>query len=135
MLYSGMEAGNKRRLSFFDKDCIDWNPDKIAVLYSKLTHLRMQNPALWSLQAKTDFQLLSTDRDEKIICYKRESAGKKVMVALNLSNDQVEFRFTGNGYQGKYNDILNEMQVLIGDTPCFSLEAWGYRVWEGVSVG
>jgi cyclomaltodextrinase / maltogenic alpha-amylase / neopullulanase len=132
LLYSGMEAGNNRRLSFFDKDCIDWNTDKIAVLYTKLAHLRIKNPALWSLQPKSDFQLITSDQDDKVICYKRESAGKKVLVALNLGNEQVDFRFTGEGYQGRYSDVFNEMPVIIGDTPCFSLDAWGYRVWEGV---
>jgi len=130
LLYSGMEAGNNRRLSFFDKDCIEWKPDKIAVLYSKLAHLRMDNPAMWSLQPKTDFQLLTTDCDDKILCYKRESAGGKVMVALNLSAEQVNFGFTGSGYQGKYNDVLNGIPVIMGDTPCFALGPWGYRVWE-----
>jgi len=132
LIYSGMEAGNYRRLEFFDKDCIDWRPDKMAVLYTKLAHLRMQNPALWSLQPKSDFQLIATDRDDKVLSFIRESAGSKVLVILNLSPEQVDFRFTGHGFQGKYKDIITEMQVIMGDTPCFSLGAWEYRVWEGL---
>lgn len=134
MIYSGMEAGNYRRLSFFDKDCIDWKQDKMAVLYAKLAHLRIEIPALWSLQPKTDFQLLTTDRDDKVICYKRESDGTKVMVAINLSAENVNFRFTGQGYQGRYSDVFLDMPVIMGDTPCFSLGAWEYRVWEGKQV-
>jgi len=53
-------------------------------------------------------------------------------VALNLSAEHINFRFTGEGYQGKYTDVMNEIPVVMGDTPCFSLEAWGYRVWEGM---
>jgi cyclomaltodextrinase / maltogenic alpha-amylase / neopullulanase len=129
MLYSGMEAGNARRLSFFDKDCIDWKEDKMAVLYGKLAHLRMQNPALWSLQPKTDFQLLTTDRDDKVLSFIRESSDSKVLVVLNLSTEHVDFHFTGIGFQGKYHDLITEMVVMLGDTPCFSLEAWGYKVF------
>lgn len=132
LIYSGMEAGNYRRLSFFDKDCIDWKPDKMAVLYTKLAHLRMNNPALWSLQPKSGFQLITSDRDDKILSFTRETPGRKVLVVLNLSADRVVCHLTGNGYQGKYKDVITELQVLMGDTPCFSLEAWGYRVWEGV---
>jgi len=135
LIYSGMEAGNYRRLEFFDKDCIDWKQDKMAVLYSKLAHLRINNPALWSLQPKTDFQLITTDRDDKILSFIRNSSGNKVLVVLNLSNEHIDFRFTSSGYEGKYKDIITEMRVIMGDTPCFSLEAWGYRVWEGLSVG
>ena len=130
MLYSGMEAGNNRRLSFFDKDCIDWNPDKIANLYTKLAHLRMRNLAMWSLQPKGDFQLLTTDHDDKILCFKRESGLDKIMVVLNLSAERVDFSLTGEGYQGSYKDVISEMHVVMGDSPCFSLEAWGYRVFE-----
>ena len=130
MLYSGMEAGNSRRLSFFDKDSIEWKQDKIAGLYSKLAHLRMQNHALWSLQPKSDFQLLTTDRDDKIFCFKRESSADKVLIVLNLSAEPVNFHLTGFGYQGKYMDIINEIPVIVGDTPCFTLEPWGYKVWE-----
>jgi 1,4-alpha-glucan branching enzyme len=132
LIYSGMEAGNNRRLEFFDKDSIDWKQDKMAVLYSKLAHLRIQNEAMWSLQPKSDFKLITTDRDDKVLGFIRESAGKKVLVVLNLSAEQVDFRFTGSGFQGKYKDVITEMQVIMGDTPCFSLESWGYRLLEGV---
>lgn len=132
LIYSGMEAGNYRRLMFFDKDCIDWKQDKMAVLYSKLAHLRMQNPALWSLQHKTDFKLINSDRNDKILSFIRQSSGSKVLVVLNLSEEHIDFRFTGEGFQGKYKDVITELQVIMGDTPCFSLEAWGYSVWEGV---
>jgi len=131
MIYSGMEAGNYRRLAFFDKDCIDWKQDKMAVLYTKLAHLRMENPSLQSLQPKTDFRLLTTTRDDKVLSFMRKSSGGKIVVALNLSNQPVDFQFTGTGYQGKYKDVITEMQVIIGDDPCFSLQAWEYRLWEG----
>ena len=132
LIYSGMEAGNYRRLEFFDKDCIDWKQDKMAVLYAKLAHLRMNNPALWSLQPKSGFQLITSDRDDKILSFTRESSGNKVLVVINLSAEQIDFRFMGSGFQGKYKDVITDMQVLMGDTPCFSLEAWDYRLWERV---
>lgn len=130
LLYSGMEAGNYRRLEFFDKDCIEWKPDKIAGLYSKLAHLRMNNQAMWSQQPISGFQLLTTDRDDKIFCFKRESSGSKVLVALNMSAEKVDFRLTGLGYQGKYTDVIIDMPVLMGDTPCFTLEPWMYKILE-----
>ncbi|MEI6061583.1 MAG: alpha-amylase family glycosyl hydrolase [Bacteroidota bacterium] len=132
LLYSGMEAGNNRRLSFFDKDYIEWKQDKMAALYTRLAHLRIQNPALWSLQPKSDFQLISTDHDQVIFCFSRESAGSRVLVALNLSIETVDFRLTGEGYQGRYTDLMVDMPVLMGDTPCFSLGPWGFKVWVGI---
>ncbi len=130
MLYSGMEAGNNRRLSFFDKDCIDWKPDKIAGLYTKLAYLRMRNLAMWSLQSKGDFKLLTTNHDDKILCFKRESGLDEILVVLNLSAEKIDFSLTGQGYQGRYKDVITEMPVIMGDTPCFALEPWGFRLFE-----
>lgn len=131
LIYSGMEAGNYRRLEFFDKDCIEWKQDKMAALYTKLAHLRMHNPALWSLQPKTDFQILTTDREDKILFFKRETSGNKVIVVINLSDEHINFQFTGNGFQGNYMDVIYEMPVILRDAPCLSLEPWGYKVWQG----
>ena len=130
MLYSGMEAGNNRRLSFFDKDCIDWKPDKIAGLYTKLAYLRMRNLAMWSLQSKGDFKLLTTNHDDKILCFKRESGLDEILVVLNLSAEKIDFSLTGQGNQGRYKDVITEMPVIMGDTPCFALEPWGFRLFE-----
>jgi cyclomaltodextrinase len=130
LLYSGMEAGNERRLSFFDKDNITWRPDKMAILYSKLSHMRISNMALWSLQPKGNFQLLTSDHDDKILCFKRESGTDKILVILNLSSEKVDFSLTGKGYQGNYKDIITEMPVIMGDTPCFSLHPWTFRLFE-----
>jgi len=48
LVYSGQEAGNYRRLSFFEKDLIDWKDDKMFALYQKLIQLRKDHQALWS---------------------------------------------------------------------------------------
>ena len=128
LIYSGMEAGNYRRLSFFDKDCIEWKEDKMALLYRKLAHLRMNNPALRSLQPKSDFRLLTTTRDEQVFGFSRNSDGKGIVVLLNLSPGNVDFSLAGDGYQGNYTDLKSSMKITLGKTPCFSLPAWGYMV-------
>lgn len=130
LLYSGMEAGNPNKLSFFEKDLIEWRPDKIGLLYTTLTHLRMRNKSLWSLQPKQDFRLVDSNRDDKILCFSRESAGDKILVALNLSHEQVNFQLTGMAYQGTYQDVVNGMKVILGDNPCFSFEPWTFKIWE-----
>lgn len=128
LIYSGMEAGNYRRLSFFDKDCIEWKEDKMALLYKKLAHLRMQHPALKSLQPTSDFRLLTTTRDGQIFSFRRHSEGKGIVVLLNLSSVNEAFSLTGDGYQGTYTDLKSGMKITLGEAPCFSLPAWGYMV-------
>lgn len=132
LLYSGMEAGNYRRLSFFDKDCIEWKEDKMSALYSKLAELRTSNPALWSPRHESDLQLLSTNFDKSILAFLRSKGEHKVLIIVNLTSDKVDFHLNGSDYQGQYTDVLNEnISVLLGDSPCFSLPGWGYLVFEG----
>ena len=38
-LYNGQEAGNTKRLEFFEKDAIQWKEHKIGSLYKKLFSL------------------------------------------------------------------------------------------------
>jgi cyclomaltodextrinase / maltogenic alpha-amylase / neopullulanase len=131
LIYSGMEAGNYRRLNFFDKDCIEWKADKMADLYSKLAHLRNDAPALYSPRPNGSLVLIPTDKDDRIFAFKRELNGKKVLVVINLSGDQVNFSLQGSGYEGRYLDVINHlMPVTLWSTPCFSLKAWDYYVWK-----
>ena len=135
LLYSGMEAGNYRRLAFFDKDSIDWKPDKMADLYSKLAQLRMQNSALWSPRPNGQIELVSTNMNANILAFFRKNEKNKVLVILNLSAQKTDFHFTGSGYEGQYLDALNHlMPVTLGNNPCFSLPAWGYQVLLGKQI-
>jgi glycosidase len=132
LIYSGMEAGNYLRLKFFDKDCIDWKPDKMAALYSKLANLRMQNPALWSPRPNGKLHLLNTDKDTNILAFSREQDDQKILVIINLGAEATDFHLLGSGYEGRYMDVMNNlMPVTLGSTPCFSLPAWGYSVFQG----
>jgi glycosidase len=131
LIYSGMEAGNYRRLKFFDKDYIDWKPDKMAALYSKLAHLRMQNPALWSPRPSGKMNLLKADIDSTVLAFTREQDGNKVLVLINLSAQEANFHLLGSGYEGRYLDSINQlMPVTLGSNPCFSLPAWGYSIFQ-----
>lgn len=133
LIYSGMEAGNPRRLSFFDKDSIDWKEDKMALLYAKLARMRMETPALWNAQPSSILSLISTDQDDKILAFNRELGQQKVLVILNLSSARVDFHLSCTGCEGNYMDVLNlQLPVTIGNTPCFNLPAWGYRVFRMV---
>ncbi len=132
LIYSGMEAGNYRRLSFFEKDSIDWKLDKMAVLYSKLANLRRNNPALWSPGQENKLTLLTTSSNAGILAFTREKDDDKVLILINLTDQLADFHIEGIGYEGRYVDVLNGlMPVTLGMNPCFSMPGWGYRVYSG----
>lgn len=48
LVYTGQEAGNNKRLSFFEKDIVDWKEHPMFNIYSKLLQLKKVNTALWN---------------------------------------------------------------------------------------
>ncbi|HBI01719.1 MAG TPA: alpha-amlyase, partial [Flavobacterium sp.] len=50
LIYNGQEAGEPKRLAFFEKDPIIWKQHPIGDLYKKLFTLMKQNTALWHAQ-------------------------------------------------------------------------------------
>ncbi|WP_448213817.1 alpha-amylase family glycosyl hydrolase [Colwellia sp. MEBiC06753] len=47
LIYNGLEAGNDRRLAFFEKDPITWQPHPFNQLITQLLALQKSNTALW----------------------------------------------------------------------------------------
>ena len=48
LIYNGQEAGNTKRLKFFERDPIVWKSHPNGDLYKKLIALKTQNTALWN---------------------------------------------------------------------------------------
>ena len=48
LIYNGQEAGNDRRLAFFEKDPIEWREHPQGELYRRLFALKKANTALWN---------------------------------------------------------------------------------------
>ncbi len=129
LIYSGQESANYRRLSFFDKDQIDWREDKMFPLIQKLTTLRLSNEALWSAGEDFGYKSLSTSEPSSILAYERTSKNHSVVVLLNLSHHESRFTVTEDLSSDRYKDIFNgDLEILIGKNPCFDLPAFGYTV-------
>jgi glycosidase len=88
LLYSGEEAGNTKRLAFFDKDVIDWQmPSEMAALYELLMKFRAQ-AQVYTANAYTHIN------DEalhyNVLAYKVVAGEKAVLVLLNFNLNAVE---------------------------------------------
>jgi len=130
LIYSGQEAGNYRRLSFFDKDSIEWKEDKISALLSKLAALRKEHPALWSGNPGFGYFPVTTTRQDHVLAFGRRKDDQHLLVLLNLGYETVRFTLEEGYSQGEYQDVMNHgMQILLGDQPCFELPPFGYLVF------
>jgi hypothetical protein len=48
LIYNGQEAGNPKRLQFFERDRIEWKTHLNGEIYKKLFALKKANSALWN---------------------------------------------------------------------------------------
>lgn len=130
LIYNGQEAGNQKRLKFFEKDEIDWKVDKMCALYQTLISLKKRNRALWSGPYGGVFRRIGTKNGGNVMAYMRELAGNKVVVVLNLSGQEQFAHLSVDNLPGFYNDLFTGNQVELYDSFYLNLEPWGYRIYE-----
>jgi alpha-amylase len=127
LIYDGQEIPNKKRLQFFVKDPIQWTGYKMAPFYSTLLHLRKNNPAL---AADASYKKLATGNDMAIFAYVREKAAHKIAVILNLSDQPQRFTINDNSIYGNPLNVFSGVKEKVNGTHVFSLEPWGFIVYE-----
>lgn len=130
LIYSGQEAGNYKRLDFFDKDKIPWKEDKMSRLYQTLIELRKRNPALWAGNEPGGFQVLPTDQPDKIAVFKRYSGDSEIIVMANLSSAEVSVSLDLPNNYSFYLDAFSLKEYCPDMTRQITLPAFGYRVCE-----
>jgi len=130
LVYSGQEANLNKRLSFFDKDTIDWSDNSKLDFYKRLLKLHREIPPLWNGKNGSYLAKINTSND-KIYAYYREKDDDKVVVFLNLSNKKQFFNILGMAI--KDNEYIN---IFTDETKKFSewirekreMHPWEYLV-------
>lgn len=130
LLYSGQELPNLKRLSFFEKDPIEWNGRyELEDFYKKLFTLRCSNPALADGNGKVETNILDFKSDSHILGYTRKSGNNAVLVLLNLSPYPSRFMNRDTGITGKCKELFSGEEKDCPADQWFELPAWGYKVY------
>ena len=86
LIYTGQEAGFKRRFAFFDKDSVDgWEKNKYSEFYSGMNELKRNSKALSAggMGGATEFIDV---QNESVLAMKR---GEELLMLFNLSSDSI----------------------------------------------
>lgn len=129
LIYNGQEAGNERRLSFFDKDQIEWREHPIGVLFKKLFALKKANSALWNGKWGVRMIPVVNNHPKQVLSFVRQNDEGKVFVAINFSAQEQNIRFEERLYHGKYTDYFSQENIVLDADAQLRLPAWGYRVF------
>jgi glycosidase len=130
LVYSGQEAGLEKRLSFFEKDPIEWRAHPMGGVYSALLNLKKDNPALWNGTAGGEMVRVATSDDNSVFAFVREKDDNRVLVIVNLSEAELTITLEDQQYNGTYTDIFSGEEAIIDEESKMQLVSWGYGVFS-----
>jgi glycosidase len=128
LVYSGQEAGNHKRLEFFEKDTIEWKTHPVGGLYRKLLALKKRNTALWNGSWGATMIPVPNNAPSKVFSFVRQNENDKVFAIFNFSALSQTASFSETLFIGTYTDwISGEKRVLSADSSLI-LEPWSFYV-------
>lgn len=128
LIYNGQEAGNPKRLKFFDRDPIVWRDHPNATLFRRLIALRDAHPALWNAPWGARMTPVVNSAPSKVFSFVREKDDDKVLAVFNFSARAETLSFGDGPVAGRYTDTADGSSLIIDGTSKMTLPAWGYRL-------
>lgn len=133
LIYNGQEAGNARRLQFFERDPIVWpaaeHPN--AAMYRRLIAFRDANPALHNGQWGAPMVPVVNTAHPRVFTFVRERDGNKIFGIFNFSGEAQEVGFADGPFAGRYTDYRDDSPVTVESGTRLTIPAWGHRVLVG----
>jgi glycosidase len=129
LIYNGQEAGNTKRLKFFEKDAILWKEDPIGDLYKDLITLMKKNTALWHAKWGATMVKVPNNFESEVLSFVRQNEKDKVFAVFNFSDGAKSIEFKERLHHGVYKDFTTETQMSFDDTSTLELAPWIYKVF------
>ncbi len=129
LLYSGQEACLDKKLRFFTRDTIEWDTCDLTRFYADLIRLKKTNPALMNGEFGGPMITIKTNKNNKIVAYYREKDENRVVVFLNLTKKNVEFKPVVKGISGEYTEYFTGQKVNLPLSVNITLAPWDFRVY------
>ena len=128
LIYSGQEAGNDKRLEFFERDPIVWREHPQGELYRTLFALKRNNTALWNAHWGARMIDVPNSAAASVLSFVRQDEKSRLFAIFNLSPAAQQFTFTEQLCHGGYVDYFSGESVVVDDSTMVVLEPWAYRV-------
>jgi len=129
LLYNSQEAGEAKRLAFFEKDPIQWQEHPIGALYKKLFALKKKNSALWNAHWGARMIHVPNNAQENVFSFARQNETGKVFAVFNFSPRRQRIEFHQSLHHGKYTEYMSAQQFEFTATSSLELGAWEYKIF------
>lgn len=128
LIYNGEEAGNPKRLKFFEKDPIAWRDHPNRELFTRLAALKTRNRALWNAPWGGRMIGVVNDKPQKVFSFHRQAGQARVFGVFNFSAEPQTVRFTERLADGTYRDFDSGQAVTVTAATNMTLPPWSYRL-------
>jgi glycosidase len=128
LIYSGQEAGNDKRLQFFERDPIVWREHPMGELYRRLFALKHDSRALWNAPWGARMVDVPNNSPATVFSFVRRSETDRVFAVFNLAPVVTQARFIEALCHGSYVDFTTGEAVVVDEHTSFEMSPWGFRV-------
>jgi glycosidase len=129
MIYNGQEAGNPKRLAFFEKDPIEWREHAVGDLYRRLIELKKANSALWNGAWGAPMIQVHNTSPASVFSFVRANERDGVFAVFNFSAATQETVFSSDAFAGTYRDFASGRTVTLDAGLRLTLPPWSYRLF------
>ena len=129
MIHNGQEAGNPRRLKFFEKDPIAWRTHPNGALYANLIALKKKTSALWNGEWGAMMVHVPNDKPAQVLSFVRQDDNGKVFAVFNLSAKPQTVRFEQTLFHDRYIEHFSATSTTLDASTTMELKPWDYRVF------
>ena len=129
LIYNGQEAGNSKRLEFFEKDPIKWKEHPIGTLYQNLFALMKTNTALWHGQWGSTMVKVPNNAESNVLSFVRQNEKDKVFAVFNFSDQPKSVEFKETLHYGTYTDFDTKESLSINGDFQMQMAPWAYKVF------
>ncbi len=129
LIYTGQEAENKKRLSFFEKDSVKWQSTKTEELITKLCSLKTYNKALWNGNYGGSIVILPVNVKRNVLAVARVLEKNVVFGLFNLSNSNVTAWVSSDILDGTFTNFANEKQRTFNNVAALKLKPWQFYIF------
>jgi hypothetical protein len=129
MIHNGQEAGNERRLKFFERDPIGWRDHPIGELYRDLFAFRRANPALHSAPWGARMVLVANDAPGRVLSFVRGRCENGILAVLNFSGEALQVSLEQTLHHGAAREFRTGGTIVFDADTRLALAPWSFRAF------
>jgi len=129
LIHNGQEAGETKRLAFFERDPIEWQEHEIGELYRDLIALKKSKAVLGNGEYGARMIQVPNSAMNKVFSFVRHNTDEKVFVVINFSNESVSTGFYETLFEDDYIDFTTGQHHTFSANTHLSLGPWQYKIF------